>query len=99
MPIVKYTDEEGRAWMVAVPDNTRPEQYPFGARLGPPDLSELGLDAAILKKLYSGLVERGIYDGQTIMNRRRDVREILTGLGLSIDLERWITSIFGREYF
>ena len=99
MPIVQYTDEDGRTWAVACPETMRPEHYRFGARLGPPDLSELGIDAAVLNALYAKLVDHGIYDGQTIMNNRWVVREILAELGLPQQLERWITAIYAREYF
>ena len=91
-----YTDEKGFKWVVIVPPNTLPENYSSGAIAGPPDLSELGLVAADLKKLHNGLVDSNVYDGQTL--DRGVIRQLLKKLNIKLD-ERWITSIFLREYF
>lgn len=93
---VIYTDDAGFKWVVIVPPNTLPEYYKQGAIAGPPDLSELGLVAADLKAIHNGLVDRGVYDGQTL--DRRAIRDLLKELNISFD-ERWITAIFLREYF
>lgn len=91
-----YTDLDGYKWVVIVPPNTPPDLYRLGAIAGPPDLSELGLVAADLQALHNGLVDKGVYDGQTL--NRGVIRQLLKDLNILLD-ERWITAIFLREYF
>jgi len=93
---VIYKDEVGFKWVVIVPPNTPEEQYATGAIAGPPDLEELGLVAADLKRLHNGLVDNNVYDGQTL--DRGVIRRLLKELDIKLD-ERWITAIFLREYF
>lgn len=94
--IVHYTNQQGFKYLVAVPDNTAAEYYSHGAIIGPPDLSELGLVAADLQKLHNGLVDIGVYNGDTL--DRAKIRQLLKDLKISLD-ERWITAVFVREYF
>jgi len=97
--VVKYTDEEGWDWAVAIPEGLDEDWYKTAPIVGPPDLSELGLDKKMLKAIQNGLMAYDIYDGQTIMGRRKQIRDLMQELGLPIEFERQITVIFTRTYF
>ena len=95
MPIVKYTDDDGLVWMVAVPDGERAE---YGAILGPPDFSPLGLSEEDTKKLHNALIEHGLYNAPQLMGKRAILQRILTELNLREHL-RSLISLFQREYY
>lgn len=60
MKQASYTDEAGRQISVWLPD-TAPESHgPMGVRIGPPDLSPLGLPLETEVRLHNELHARGL---------------------------------------
>jgi hypothetical protein len=99
MKTVSYTDGDGYSWLVLVPDDATREDYDRGIVVGPPDLSELGLEEELLKKLYKRLVDALIIDAPTLLPKRPELIDILNGLGIGKTRMREIVSIYQRDFY
>lgn len=99
MKTVGYTDSNGYSWYVLVPDDAIREEYDRGIVVGPPDLSELGLDEELLKKLYKRLVDALIVDAPTLLPKRPELVSILNELGIGKARMREIVSIYQRDFY
>jgi len=64
--VVTYTDKQGYAYLVRVPDGTLERDYYQGIILGPPDLSVLALSSPDEKRLRHALVESGLVSAEMI---------------------------------
>jgi hypothetical protein len=99
MKTVGYTDSSGYSWFVLVPDDATHEDYDRGIVIGPPDLNELGLDDAALKKLLKRLVDAEIVDAPTLLPKRPELINILNDLGIGKTRMREIVSIYQRDFY
>ena len=96
---VRYNDDEGLAWVVAVPVGTPEEDYDQGIILGPPDLTPLGLLTADKVRLHNELVELGLYEAPALMGNRVPLAQLLQRLGLPKTLLRELISLFQQDYY
>lgn len=71
--IVTYTDQYGRRFDVAIPDNAPDSHAHLGARLGPPDLSPLRLPLEVEIELNNQLHARRMITARDIKGRQVDV--------------------------
>lgn len=100
MPAVKYTDDNGFAWMVLVSDDTPEKEYDQGAVLGPPDLKPLGLPVRTLKQLHNKLVDKGLYTAPQLVGKRAILKQILTELRLDPkQYFRPLLSLYQNDYY
>jgi hypothetical protein len=90
---LRYDSPDGWTW--AVLNVGDPSLAP---RIGPPDLSLTGLSEEDRRRVCNRLVNLGIIDGVTIMNRRHEIRTMLKQLGLDVSLERTITGLYQQAY-
>lgn len=101
MPEVKYTDSEGYAYLVRVPDGTSKSEYAKGIVLGPPDLREIGLSLKDELKLRHHLVDAGLVNAQTIKGSNQKlasvVKRVLSNKADYKGVVRWIKSIYQRD--
>ena len=100
MALVKYTDDDGYAYLVRVPDGAKPYQYSKGIVLGPPDISQIGLPEEDEKRLRSELVEAQLVSAQTIRGSNQTlhklVRRVLPKQNTH-EIVRWIKHIYQLE--
>lgn len=70
---VTFTDEMGRRTERFVPDSANEITYAFGAVIGPPDLSSLGLPEETMVRLHNQLHDRRILTPADFRRRRDEV--------------------------
>lgn len=96
---VKYNDDEGLTWVVAVPVDAREEDYDQGIILGPPDLTPLNLPHADMVRLHNELVELGLYEAPALMGNREVLTQMLRKLSLPKTLLKELISLFQYDYY
>ncbi len=73
MKTVTYTDEEGRNWVVQLPDDVPDSDARTGIPLGPPSLEDLSLPESISVVLHNELSRRRLFTSSDIKRRRAEV--------------------------
>lgn len=68
-----YADEEGRQFLVALPDGFSDSDAALGVLVGPPPLGSLKLPMEIEVRLNNQLFARGIFTYAQARNRRQDL--------------------------
>lgn len=58
---ITYTDPDGFAWLVELPDGAEDSDADKGVPIGPPDVRELGMPEALAKRLHVQLAARGLF--------------------------------------
>lgn len=71
--IEKYETPEGFLYAVSVPEDAPDENVKYGIRLGPPDLSSLGLEKEVERRLNNELYHRGLITWRDVKRRSSDV--------------------------
>lgn len=90
---VEYRDEDGRKFLVEVPEGWEdaPEQ---GIEIGPPRLDELGLPPELEVKLNNQLYDRKLFTRADVRRRPEEIGAALKAV-LRTDVLR-IKSLYGR---
>lgn len=94
--LLKHIDDEGYAWTVLVEDGMSPK---YGVVYGPYDLERVVSDVEDRKKLQEALVDAGLYNAPSLLNRRVELRRLVVELGLPVITERKIVSVFQQAYY
>lgn len=82
----EYVDYEGRKFWIRLPDGAQPDDYQFGLRLGPPDLSQLGLPLAVEVRVHNELYYRRLFHFSDVKRKRQDlVGALMAALKLDAD--------------
>lgn len=68
-----YIDEDGRQWMVSLPDDSPNSDANLGIPIGPPSLKDLGLPKYLEILLHNALFIRKIWTSDDIKHRRAEV--------------------------
>jgi hypothetical protein len=101
MPV--YIDEEGFSWLVRVKENATVQQYKYGIRIGPPDLSELPLSTDEIKLLQKELVKANLVNAELIHGSTGKLFEVVkTTLPHVKDTKaivRLLKSIYQHDYY
>jgi hypothetical protein len=71
--IEKHETPEGMLYAVLVPEDAPDSNVKYGIRLGPPDLSSLGLDKEVERRLNNELYNRGLLTLRDTKRRSGDV--------------------------
>lgn len=78
MKRVVYTDSEGFKRVVEVPNETWDEsQFRYGLRVGPPDLTPLGLNKDVTRLLSNALCDATLVDLSTLNGRRNILYDVV----------------------
>lgn len=97
-----YTNEEGFKEIRRVPDNASYLDYPYGALVGPPDLSELGLTAKKAKELNHALVDANLVSLRLLGGKRIELIRIIErvlGTTKVSDYRDMIIRLYQQEAF
>lgn len=70
---VKYETSDGLLYDVLIPDGAPAKNAKYGVRVGPPDLSSLGLHKELERRLNNALYHRGLFTLGDVRRRRQDV--------------------------
>lgn len=90
---VEYKDEDGRKFLVEVPDGF--EDMPeSGISIGPPELTDLNLPLELEVKLNNQLFDRKLFTPADVRRRPEEIRAALMAV-LRLDVLR-IRSLYGR---
>ena len=68
-----YTDDEGRRWVVRLPDGAPDSDAPLGIPLGPPSLESLGLPLEFEVRLHNQLCARRLFTFRDMKTRRTEI--------------------------
>lgn len=106
MTQIVYTTDEGFKYLIEVPDGLKnPKMYRHGVRIGPPELTDLGLDEDTERILSNTLCDRQLYDYQSLNGRRGEVQTILQDVlklgdrAQARDMLRSLIGIYQRAAF
>lgn len=102
MPLVKYTDGEGFAYLVRVPAGVPERDYKLGIRLGPPDLSGVGLPKEQEIRLRNALVEAQMVNAETIRGSASKLFQVVHNTFPKSDaraIVRLIKSVYQHDYY
>lgn len=70
---VGYEDDDGRLWIVALPDGVPDEEVAKGVHVGPAPVDALGLPHDTAVRLHNQLAARRIFTYQDAVTRRAEV--------------------------
>ena len=70
---VSYEDDEGRFWMVSLPEGVPDSDASMGIPVGPPPLESLGLPEDIEIALHNQLFHRGLLTAKDLKKRRGEI--------------------------
>lgn len=73
MKNVEYVDPKGCKYLVTLPDDAPDEHAPFGIRIGPPDLAELGLPIELEVRLNNLLYARKLLTRADVRRRKQEL--------------------------
>lgn len=94
MKTLDYLDpNDGRMYRVMLPDGAPDTHASMGIRLGPPDLSGLGLPDALADRLHRELWVRGLITAGDVARRPDELRHSLQA-ALKVDALR-IAELYG----
>lgn len=82
-----YVDGDGNKYKVLLPDNVSDDEAEMGIRVGPPDLSDLGLPKALEVRLNNVLFDRGLFTKRDIRRRGSELIGVWQAV-LSMDIQR-----------
>lgn len=71
--LVDVVTIDGYKLKVQVPDNAPESTWQYGIRVGPPDLSSLGLSDEMTKRLSNELFVRGLITERDVQRKSQDV--------------------------
>lgn len=95
-----YIAADGFQWLVLVKQNTTPDRYRYGKRIGPPDLTRLPLKEEVIKDIQADLVHARIVNKQLLRGNTRLVHDIVARHVPGKDVKtivRWIKSLYQGE--
>lgn len=88
MRLLDYTDERGRRWRVALPEDAPDSDAARGALIGPPPVADdIGLPEPQATRLHNELHRRGLYRLRDVQRRPQDVQAALMA-ALGLDMQR-----------
>lgn len=99
MPVVKYTDTKGYKWATDVPEGTPYKEHKFGIRLGPPDLSRLGLEDEQHRALHNALVDSDLYNAPMLIGKRALLKQIFRQNHIPTHLLNVMIGVFQEAYY
>lgn len=68
-----YVDDDGRKWVVQLPDGVPDEDARMGLPIGPPPLTKLGLPKETEIRLHNQLYDRGVITPADAKRQRQDI--------------------------
>ena len=83
-----YTNKDGWKEVRLVPEDLPESQWYKGLLFGPPDLSDLFEDQDMVREVNNRLVDAGLYDYETLQEKRHMIMRILADLGITDEMER-----------
>lgn len=83
----EYQDVDGRKYWIRLPDGATPDEYKYGLRIGPPDISDLHLPHHIEVRLHNELYARRLFHFSDVRHKRQDLMGALMAT-LRVDTER-----------
>lgn len=85
--VVQHKTKDGFLFDVIVPEGSPAKHTEFGVRVGPPDLSNLGLPKEVERRLNNALYARKLFTVRDVKNRRQDVVSAWQAV-LAVDVSR-----------
>lgn len=92
---VQWVDDQGRTWRVLLQMNQPDSEAYLGIPVGPPDVSDLGLNPETALALHNELVRRGLWCLRDVMARPQELTAALQA-AYRVDFTRLLT-LYGGE--